>query len=79
MTQTVIAYYKNGNQKYEFTLEDRVMTGVYREWWSNGKPRYLIDYISNGHSSIRHGRFIAYDDLGRIKQERKYENGVRIW
>lgn len=43
----IIKYYKNGNKKKEYTLDERGVQGEYRSWYINGNRKIECAYINN--------------------------------
>lgn len=64
--------------KYQFTVRNGVLDGTYKEWWSNGNLRYVINYKSDGKVAIRHGKFVSYTIDGKVGSTRKYIEGKLV-
>ena len=70
-----ITYHQNGQRKSECKLVKGWPVGKKSQWYSNGKPHYVVHY-NKKHK--RHGMTKTWDRKGRVVREEIYENGKLV-
>jgi len=71
-TQTIKAYFKNGNVSMEYTLKNGELDGKRVSYHSNGK----VDSEENYVNGERDGAYKNYYASGQLREEENWSNGV---
>jgi len=70
-----IMFWKNGEKRWEYLIENGVNNGCAVSWWSDGK----IQAIDNYKDGKRHGKSMEWNTLGELMNDRLYINGEIVW
>lgn len=71
------AYYPSGKIWFVHNLWDLQRVGPYKEWYENGNLKTEGQYVEpekHGYRTIKTGRWIYYDENGKLVKEEWYED-----
>lgn len=68
-----IAYWENGNKKFEFTAKDDAYEGELKEWSFDGKLSHLGNFVKGQEEGIQK----LWYDTGKIRANYVIKNGKR--
>lgn len=66
-------FYKSGEIKAEYVEKNGKISGIYKEFYKNGKLKKKTHYLDG----VKHGRSVLYYKSGNIQQEFNYKNGEK--
>jgi len=75
-----VGYYNSGAKLLERPFVHGKREGVFKQWWPNGRMRYLFTYKRDKYE----GRQTVYFHFGQVQEEKNYVEGLeegvqRIW
>ena len=75
-----VGFYNSGEKLLERPFMNGEKHGIFKQWWPNGRLRYLFNYSHDKYN----GKQIAYFHFGKVQEEKNYLNGIeegvqRIW
>ena len=73
-------WYNSGEKLLERFYSDGKREGIFKQWWPNGRLRYLFKYEND----VFQGKQIVYFPDGKIREESIYQSGEkeeiqRVW